>query len=59
VLAFREIFGLLGAKRIGLVTPYRTDVQERIRSNWGACGFACRPANQRGKQACRQPRTGD
>lgn len=41
VLAFREIFGRIGAKRIGLVTPYRTDVQERIRANWSASGFAC------------------
>lgn len=41
VLAYREIFQRTGARRIGLVTPYLTDVQERIRSNWTEAGFAC------------------
>ena len=41
VLAFREAFHALGIRRIGLVTPYTRDVQERIMSNWGAAGFPC------------------
>lgn len=41
VLAFRNLFHLAGASRIGLVTPYTADVQERIAANWGAAGFAC------------------
>ena len=41
VLAYREIFQRTGATRIGLVTPYRPDVQARIRANWAAAGFAC------------------
>jgi maleate isomerase len=39
VLAFQDIFRRTGATRIGLVTPYRGDVQERIAANWGASGF--------------------
>jgi maleate isomerase len=31
----------LGAKRIGLVTPYRQDVQERIIANWNSEGLHC------------------
>lgn len=41
VLAFREIFERTKARRIGLVTPYRSDVQEKIRANWRAAGFDC------------------
>ena len=41
VLAFREAFRSLGVRRVGLVTPYTRDVQDRIVSNWGAAGFAC------------------
>jgi maleate isomerase len=41
VLAFRDLFRRAGASRIGLVTPYTADVQERIMANWGAAGFAC------------------
>ena len=41
VLAYRDIFRLLNARRVGLVTPYTGDVQVRIQSNWGASGFAC------------------
>jgi maleate isomerase len=40
VLAFRDIFRRTGARRIGLVTPYTTDVQRKIAQNWGASGFA-------------------
>lgn len=32
---------LLGADRFGLVTPYVADVQERVRANFEAEGFAC------------------
>ncbi len=41
VLAFREAFRALGVRRIGLVTPYTRDVQDRIMSNWDAAGFPC------------------
>lgn len=39
VLAFREIFRRTEAPRIGLVTPYTTDVQTRIAKNWTSSGF--------------------
>ena len=41
VLAFRDVFLTVGAARVGLVTPYTSDVQARIRENWAAAGFAC------------------
>lgn len=41
VLAFRELFRRSGIKRVGLVTPYTSDVQERIASVWGGAGFNC------------------
>jgi maleate isomerase len=41
ILAFREIFARGRFRRIGLVTPYARDVQERIVANWAAAGFAC------------------
>jgi maleate isomerase len=41
VLAFREIFQITGVKRIGLVTPYRDDVQAKIVANWAASGLMC------------------
>lgn len=41
VLAFREALRALGIRRVGLVTPYTRDVQDRIMSNWGAAGFKC------------------
>jgi maleate isomerase len=41
VLAFRDVFRATGVGRVGLVTPYRGDVQERIAQNWAASGFAC------------------
>ncbi len=41
VLAFRAAFRALGTRRVGLVTPYTRDVQDRIMSNWGAAGFQC------------------
>ncbi|ACA15026.1 Asp/Glu/hydantoin racemase [Methylobacterium sp. 4-46] len=41
VLGFRDVFRRAGHRRIGLVTPYRGDVQARIRANWEAAGFAC------------------
>lgn len=39
VLGFRDLFRVAGARRIGLVTPYTTDVQSRIAENWGREGF--------------------
>ena len=41
VLAFREIFQITGVQRIGLVTPYRDDVQAKIMANWAASGLDC------------------
>ena len=41
VLAFREIFERTRIRRIGLVTPYRSDVQSRIMANWQASGLHC------------------
>jgi maleate isomerase len=41
VLGYRALFRKLGVKRVGLVTPYTTDVQAKIAANWGAAGFQC------------------
>jgi maleate isomerase len=41
VLAYRDLFRRVGSKRIGLVTPYRQDVQDRIIANWGSEGLHC------------------
>lgn len=41
VLAYRDLFRCTGARRVGLVTPYTDDVQERIAANWAAAGFPC------------------
>jgi maleate isomerase len=41
VLACRDLLQRLGAARIGLVTPYRGDVQERIIANWNSEGLHC------------------
>src|SRR5262244_2033918 len=41
VLAYRSLFRRLGAAHVGLVTPYRRDVQERIIANWNAEGVHC------------------
>lgn len=41
VLGYRDLFRVLEARRIGLVTPYTGDVQERIAANWGRNGFIC------------------
>lgn len=41
VLAYRDLLRRLAATRIGLVTPYRRDVQERIIANWNSEGVHC------------------
>src|SRR5580698_11523147 len=41
VLAYRELFQRLPSARIGLVTPYTADVQNRIMTNWGSQGLNC------------------
>jgi maleate isomerase len=41
VLALREIFERMGVRRVGLVTPYCSDVQSRIMANWQASGLHC------------------
>jgi maleate isomerase len=40
VLALNEALAATGAKRLGLVTPYRDDVQARILANYDAAGIA-------------------
>src|SRR3569832_2424880 len=39
VLAYRDLFRKLPAARIGLVSPYTADVQDRIMAVWGAQGL--------------------
>lgn len=39
VLAFREILQRTVIERLGLVTPYADDVQNRIKMCWDACGL--------------------
>jgi maleate isomerase len=41
ILAFREIFERTGTRRVGLVTPYRSDIQSKIIANWEASGLHC------------------
>jgi maleate isomerase len=41
VLAYRDLLQRLPAARIGLVTPYTADVQNRIMSNWRSQGLNC------------------
>ena len=41
VLALREILSEQHVGRLGLVTPYTSNVQERIMTNWAAAGIAC------------------
>ena len=40
-LALMRAFGALGAKRIGLVTPYLAEVQQAIAARWAAQGLDC------------------
>jgi maleate isomerase len=40
VLALNEVLASTGVKRLGLVTPYRDDVQARILANYDAAGIA-------------------
>lgn len=41
MLALRTVLARTGAKRLGLVTPYRGDVQARIVENFGRVGIDC------------------
>ena len=41
VLACRDLLRRIGAQRIGLVTPYRRDVQDKIIANWNSAGLHC------------------
>ena len=41
VLAYRDLFRRLEGARIGLVTPYTADVQQRIMANWRSQGLNC------------------
>jgi len=51
VLALNEIFARTEVRRFGLVTPYLSEIQERIVANYAAAGVACaaeRNLNDRG-----------
>lgn len=50
ILAFRDIFRATGVARVGLVTPYRDDVQARIMANWAKAGFPCTAERHLGLQ---------
>ena len=39
ILAMRDAFAQFGYSKIGLVTPYIADVQQRIITNWSAAGL--------------------
>lgn len=41
VLGYKDALSRLGARRIGLVTPYTADVQHRIAATWGEAGLTC------------------
>jgi len=41
VLAYRDLFRQFATARIGLVTPYTADVQDRIMANWRSQGLNC------------------
>ena len=41
VLAYRDLFRQLPTARIGLVSPYTADVQDRIMAVWGSQGLNC------------------
>jgi len=41
VLALEEIFERTGVRRFGLVTPYRSDVQDAIVANFARAGYDC------------------
>lgn len=41
VLAYRDVFRRLGIARIGLVTPYSQEVQDKIIAKWGSEGLQC------------------
>jgi maleate isomerase len=41
ILAYRELFESWGLRKIGLVTPYSADVQDRIMTNWDTDRFSC------------------
>ncbi len=41
VLAMNAALAVSGARRLGLVTPYTADVQQRIMANYATLGFAC------------------
>ncbi|MFC3123525.1 aspartate/glutamate racemase family protein [Pseudoroseomonas globiformis] len=41
MLALNDVLTSTGVKRLGLVTPYRDDVQARILANYASFGFDC------------------
>ena len=50
MLALNELLASTKVKQLGFVTPYRDDVQNRILSNYGALGIACRGERHLGLQ---------
>jgi maleate isomerase len=41
ILAMNELYKRLGLRHFGLVTPYTTDVQQRIIANYASAGWLC------------------
>lgn len=41
ILALNEVLSRMGIHRIGLVSPYTADVQQRIQANYAAAGIDC------------------
>jgi maleate isomerase len=50
MLALNEVLAATDVKQLGFVTPYRDDVQDRILTNYGALGLACRGERHLGLQ---------
>src|SRR3981081_3494453 len=50
MLALNELLASTQVKQLGFVAPYRDDVQNRILSNYGALGIACRGERHLGLQ---------
>jgi len=50
MLALNEALALTGVRRLGLVTPYRDDLQARIIANYATLGVDCRAERHLGLQ---------
>lgn len=50
MLALNEILEKTGVRRLGIVTPYTSDVQQKIVANYAGIGVACRGERHMGLQ---------